>query len=264
MASVTSLGVFSGSCWSRYRARQRSVRPPRMPETWGRTVTGSVIALTGGGLGRSGRHGWLAYWPHSRRRAARRAPAGSGAFGRIRPADPISRGPGHNVIQGHNVAVPTPEPPATRGWTRELAGSFQTAAAGYARFRPGYPPAAVGAALPPDARRVLDLGAGTGKLTEALVDRGLDVVAVEPLPGMLAELAWRFPSVTAVLGSAEAIPLRDGHLRRRRGGPGLSLVRPRAGARARWPGCCGPAGRCPCCGTTTTRPIRWSGRSRRN
>jgi SAM-dependent methyltransferase len=105
--------------------------------------------------------------------------------------------------------VPTPEPPATRGWTSELAGSFQTAAAGYARYRPGYPPAAVGAALRPDARRVLDLAAGTGKLTESLVGRGLDVVAVEPLPGMLAELARRFPSVTAVLGSAEAIPLRD-------------------------------------------------------
>jgi len=105
--------------------------------------------------------------------------------------------------------VPTPEPTAARGWTRELAGSFQNAAPGYARFRPGYPSAAVGAALPPDARRVLDLGAGTGKLTESLVRRGLDVVAVEPLPGMLAELALRFPSVGAVLGSAEAIPLRD-------------------------------------------------------
>ena len=120
-----------------------------------------------------------------------------------------SAGPGTSH-PGHNDPVPTPEPPATRGWTSELAGSFQTAAAGYARFRPGYPPAAVGAALRPDARRVLDLAAGTGKLTEALVGRGLDVVAVEPLPGMLAELARRFPSVIAVLGSAEAIPLRDG------------------------------------------------------
>lgn len=111
---------------------------------------------------------------------------------------------------GHNVGVPIPESPASRGWTRELAGSFQTAATGYARFRPGYPPSAVGAALPPGARRILDLGAGTGKLTESLVRRGLDVVAVEPLSGMLSELARRHPSVTAVLGSAEAIPLRDG------------------------------------------------------
>ncbi|HYN72126.1 MAG TPA: class I SAM-dependent methyltransferase [Nakamurella sp.] len=128
-----------------------------------------------------------------------RAAFAAKAFGRIRL-------PG----SGHNDGVPTPEPPATRGWNRELAGSFQTAATGYARFRPGYPPSAVGAALPTDARRVLDLAAGTGKLTGSLIDRGLDVVAVEPLPGMLAELAWRFPSVTAVLGSAEAIPLRDG------------------------------------------------------
>ena len=132
-----------------------------------------------------------------------------------RAAGPGRSDPGVHIVRvamfpGHNVPVPTPDPPATRGWTRELAGSFQTAAARYARFRPGYPPSAVGAALPPDARHVLDLAAGTGKLTEALVDRGLDAVAVEPLPGMLAELARRFPSVTAVLGSAEAIPLRDG------------------------------------------------------
>ncbi len=91
-----------------------------------------------------------------------------------------------------------------------MAASFDPAASSYARFRPGYPPSAVSAALPPDAHRVLDLAAGTGKLTQSLIGRGLDVVAVEQLPGMLAELARLLPAAKAVLGSAEAIPLRDG------------------------------------------------------
>jgi len=91
-----------------------------------------------------------------------------------------------------------------------LARSFDAGPGAYARFRPGYPPAAVRAALPGDARDVLDLGAGTGKLTESLLGRGLQVTAVEPLPGMLAELSRRFPQATAVPGSAEDIPLPDG------------------------------------------------------
>lgn len=90
-----------------------------------------------------------------------------------------------------------------------LARSFDAGPGAYARFRPGYPPAAVRAALPGDARDVLDLGAGTGKLTESLLGRGLQVTAVEPLPGMLAELSRRFPQATAVPGSAEDIPLPD-------------------------------------------------------
>lgn len=52
-------------------------------------------------------------------------------------------------------------------------------------------------------RRVLDLGAGTGKLTRLLVATGADVVAVEPDPGMRASLPG------ALDGSAEAIPLPD-------------------------------------------------------
>jgi ubiquinone/menaquinone biosynthesis C-methylase UbiE len=63
--------------------------------------------------------------------------------------------------------------------------------------------------IPPGARRVVDLGAGTGKLTRQLVAKGLDVIAVEPSEGMRDQLARSLPSVPVVRGSAEEIPLDD-------------------------------------------------------
>lgn len=93
---------------------------------------------------------------------------------------------------------------------KERSRSFDQAAALYAAARPDYPVAALDWLLPPDARRVLDLGAGTGKLTRQLVDRGLDVVAVEPSPQMCAELAAYAPEAVRYEGGAEAIPLPDG------------------------------------------------------
>ena len=65
---------------------------------------------------------------------------------------------------------------------RDRSRSFGSAAAAYERGRPTYPPEAIDWLLPPGAREVLDLGAGTGKLTTRLVERGLDVVAVDPVP----------------------------------------------------------------------------------
>jgi SAM-dependent methyltransferase len=56
---------------------------------------------------------------------------------------------------------------------------------------------------------VLDLGAGTGKLTTRLVERGLDVVAVDPIPDMLEVLRGSLPETVALLGTAEEIPLED-------------------------------------------------------
>ena len=92
---------------------------------------------------------------------------------------------------------------------REQAASFGAAADAYERGRPPYPDEAVDWLLPPGARRVLDLGAGTGKLTRSLRARGLDVVAVDPSPGMLARLSAALPDVEVRRGGAERLPLPD-------------------------------------------------------
>jgi SAM-dependent methyltransferase len=95
---------------------------------------------------------------------------------------------------------------------RVRARSFGAAAAEYARFRPDYPRAAVEWALRPVSGgqrvRLLDLGAGTGKLTASLLEFG-EVVAVEPDEDMLGELRSRFPEAQARVGAAEDIPLPD-------------------------------------------------------
>ncbi len=87
--------------------------------------------------------------------------------------------------------------------------SFGSAAAAYERGRPSYPPEAIDWLLPTGARKVLDLGAGTGKLTTRLVERGLDVVAVDPIPDMLEVLRASLPDTLTLEGTAEAIPLED-------------------------------------------------------
>ncbi|MFE0513717.1 class I SAM-dependent methyltransferase [Streptomyces sp. NPDC058964] len=90
------------------------------------------------------------------------------------------------------------------------AASFGVAAVAYAAHRPDYARAAIGWALEPaPGPRVLDLGAGTGKLTATLVALGAEVIAVEPDLAMLTELRRSLPAVRALPGSAEAIPLPD-------------------------------------------------------
>lgn len=84
----------------------------------------------------------------------------------------------------------------------------------YELGRPGYPPSLVqalasGCGVAPGAR-VLDLGAGTGKLARPLLAAGFDVVAVEPLDRMRAVLARSLGDARALPGTAEAIPLPDG------------------------------------------------------
>jgi SAM-dependent methyltransferase len=93
-----------------------------------------------------------------------------------------------------------------------LAGRrFGDAAAEYVAGRPDYP-AEVVDWLVGDARDVADVGAGTGKLTGALVRAGRTVVAVEPDGGMLDALRREVPDARPVQGAAEALPLPDASL----------------------------------------------------
>ena len=96
----------------------------------------------------------------------------------------------------------------------ERARSFETVAAEYERHRPEYPEEALRWAaeqigLEPTAR-VLDIGAGTGKLTRGLVALGFEAVAVEPGAPMRHQLEKAVPEAEAFEGAAESIPLSDG------------------------------------------------------
>lgn len=93
------------------------------------------------------------------------------------------------------------------------ARGFEAAAEAYERGRPAYAAEAVehlvrvlgiGAGRP-----VLDLAAGTGKLTRALVPSGAELIAVEPVAAMRARLAMAVPSAEVLEGTAETIPLPD-------------------------------------------------------
>ena len=89
------------------------------------------------------------------------------------------------------------------------AVSFASTAELYERARPGYPPdliEALFAEIGLDRPRILDIGAGTGKLTRQLVPFG-SVIAVEPLDEMRAQLERVLPDVDCRPGSAESIPL---------------------------------------------------------
>jgi SAM-dependent methyltransferase len=89
------------------------------------------------------------------------------------------------------------------------AASFSEVAEVYERARPGYPPAAIEWLLGPEPLDVLDLGAGTGKLTAALLAAGHRVTALEPLEEMRALLATNLPAANAIGGRAEEVPLAD-------------------------------------------------------
>jgi ubiquinone/menaquinone biosynthesis C-methylase UbiE len=92
------------------------------------------------------------------------------------------------------------------------ARSFGQNAVEYADYRPGYPLNAVSWGLSsvrdPDPY-IVDLGAGTGKLTQALFTLNVRTVAVEPDAAMCAEMRRRIPGVDVVGGTAESIPLPD-------------------------------------------------------
>ncbi len=102
-------------------------------------------------------------------------------------------------------SAPRPDP--------ERALSFGRHAAAYERARPAYPAAAARWLLPDDPEHVVELGAGTGKLTRALVAPGRRIVAVEPDARMRAVLAaLDLPGVETRDGAAEAIPVQTGQV----------------------------------------------------
>jgi SAM-dependent methyltransferase len=92
-----------------------------------------------------------------------------------------------------------------------LARTFDRTAALYERGRPDYPRAAIQFVgeefgLGPGSV-VVDLAAGTGKLTRALQATGATLVAVEPMPGMRRVFRRVVPGVPVIDGRAEQIPL---------------------------------------------------------
>lgn len=93
------------------------------------------------------------------------------------------------------------------------AQGFDRAGEDYERGRPGYPPAAlehlIAALRIGPGRAVLDLAAGTGKLTRALAETGAEVIAVEPVEGMRGQLIASAPGARVLNGTAERIPLPD-------------------------------------------------------
>lgn len=93
--------------------------------------------------------------------------------------------------------------------TTSPALSFGDVAAAYDRARPTYPRAAAAWAVGDQPTTVLELGAGTGKLTEVLVSLGHDVHATDPDEQMLTVLRERLPEVRTSLASAEDIPAPD-------------------------------------------------------
>ncbi len=90
------------------------------------------------------------------------------------------------------------------------ARSFGSVAGAYDRGRPGYPSEAVAWLVGNRPAAVLELGAGTGKLTETLVALGHDVHATDPDDGMLAVLRERLPDVLTSVCGAEEVPAPDG------------------------------------------------------
>jgi SAM-dependent methyltransferase len=91
----------------------------------------------------------------------------------------------------------------------EQSRSFHRAAEEYERGRPGWPAKVLELLPVADDATVLDLGAGTGKLTRVLAGRYRRVLALEPLDELRAILAERVPSAGLLRGVAEAIPLGD-------------------------------------------------------
>ncbi|WP_459981710.1 class I SAM-dependent methyltransferase [Nocardioides sp. AN3] len=118
--------------------------------------------------------------------------------------------PGEEVRAAQRRGCPAIDLPASslRGMT-EQGRVFGRVAESYDRGRPTYPREAVEWLVGSAPRSVLELGAGTGKLTRRLVELGHDVHATDPDEAMLEVLRRNLPDVRTSVGSAESIPAPD-------------------------------------------------------
>ena len=89
------------------------------------------------------------------------------------------------------------------------ATSFGAWADEYDDWRPTYPDAAVDWLVPPDGAHLAEIGAGTGKLTDRLVERGLELDVVEPDGRMLAIISQRHPRLRTHQTGVTSLPLGD-------------------------------------------------------
>ncbi|MFD0419987.1 methyltransferase domain-containing protein [Streptomyces sp. NPDC127108] len=124
-------------------------------------------------------------------------------------------GPNSNLDAGPTPSSnPNPDARSTPGGPRTFALSFDTVATQYAAARPSYPPELF-TTIEELAERALvgatavDVGAGTGIATRLLRDRGAQVIAVEPGPGMGAQLRAALPDVPLLRAVGDALPLAD-------------------------------------------------------
>jgi SAM-dependent methyltransferase len=98
----------------------------------------------------------------------------------------------------------------------EVAAAGFSDAADYEAARPSYPPEAVAWLVEhlriEPGKRVVDLAAGTGKLTRLLLSTGADLIGAEPVAGMRATFAANVPGVPMLATTAEQLAFRDGSL----------------------------------------------------
>lgn len=97
----------------------------------------------------------------------------------------------------------------SRNQKLEHAQSFGGVADVYEASRPGYPADAVSWLVRDDQLHIVDVGAGTGKLTRALAATGREVLAVDPSPQMLGVLRASVPGVETLVGKGERLPIPD-------------------------------------------------------